>query len=87
VQHCGRAPAAARLAQLVVGLVVTGHEHGRLLDHHEHVDQLRDSAVQRAEVARRHDHVGLGRARRQRSRLVEVAVDVAEREQPHGAPS
>jgi hypothetical protein len=41
--------------------------------------------VHGSEVTRRHEHVRVHRHRRDPARLVEVAVDVAEREQPHGA--
>jgi hypothetical protein len=87
VQHRRGTPAAARLGQLVLGLVVARHEHGGCLDHHQHVDQALDSAMHRAEVPGRHDHVRVACHLGDPARLLEVAVDVAEGEQPHGAPS
>src|SRR5436305_4472596 len=47
VQHVRGAPAAAGLAQRLVGLVVAGDEDRRRLDHHEHVDELLEPAVHR----------------------------------------
>jgi hypothetical protein len=87
VQHRGRPPARARLAQLVLALVVAGDEDGGRLDHDEHVDELGDAAPDRAEVARGDEHVRVARHVGDQPRPVEVAMDVAECEQPHGAAS
>jgi hypothetical protein len=82
-----RPPAFARRSERLVGLVVAGDEHGRRLDHGEHVDQLFQPAVDGGEVTRRDDHVDLAGPIRQAAGLAQVAVDVAEGEQAHGQES
>ena len=83
VEHGRRAPAAAGGAQRVLGLVVTGNEHRRSLDRSEGVDRLLEPVVLIGEVAGGDHDVVVGAALDQRSRPVEVAVQVAEGEELH----
>ena len=83
VEYGRRRPAGARLAQLLVGLAVARHQHGRGLDQHEHVDHVAEPAVLGCEVPGGDHHLRVRRHLSQTSGLARVSVNVAEREQPH----
>ena len=87
VEHRRGLPALAGRPQRILGLVVAGHEDRRDRDRPQRVDRLPEALVDRGEVAGGDHRVGLGGALDQVGRLVEVAMQVAEREQLHGPQS
>ena len=80
---CGL-PALTRGAQGVLGLVVARDEDRRCGDPPQRVDGLLEALVDRGEISGRDHDVDIGGALDQLCRLVEVAMKVAEGEQPHG---
>src|SRR3954453_579200 len=85
MENLRRVPALAGGAQRVLGLVVARHEHGRYRNRLERVDRLLETLVDGGEVAGGDHYVRLRGTVNQAAGLVEVAMQVAEREQPHGS--
>jgi hypothetical protein len=84
VEHSGRRPAGTCRAQCAVGLVVARHQQRRPIDRAQDVDHALKPVVHRREVADPGDDVDLRRALGQRPAGAFVAVQVAERQDPHG---
>src|SRR5512132_2527500 len=87
VEDGRRLPPLARRAQGVLGLVVAGHQDRRHRDRAEGADRLLETFLDRGEVAGGDHDVGLGGALGEAGGLIQVPVQIAEGEQPHGPQS